>query len=126
MCNSVVSSFGEAGIRLFLLFAFTLSLLACVAGHVDAGCFVSPDVPEQHHPKLHPGSDTLPAAELQEEEFDEAVVPKTLHEDLPVFELFEPLRLIRFALRRSPCSTLPLFGGIRARAPSSTPAVLRC
>ncbi|WP_295808617.1 hypothetical protein [uncultured Victivallis sp.] len=63
---------------------------------------------------------------LQEEEFDEAVVPKTLHEDLPVFELFEPLRLIRFALRRSPCSTLPLFGGIRARAPSSTPAVLRC
>ena len=121
-----IKSFGEAGIRLFLCVTFTLLLSLCVTEHVDGGCFVAADVPEQHHLEMRSGSAVPPGAELLEEEFDEAVVPKTLHEDLPVFELFEPLRLIRSALRRIPCSTLPLFGGIRARAPSSTPAVLRC
>ena len=119
-----IKSFGEAGIRLFLCVTFTLLLSLCVTEHVDGGCFVAADVPEQHHLEMRSGSAVPPGAELLEEEFDEAVVPKTLHDVLPVLAPPQP-----FCLEQTAWPPIPRSGGCltsRGGVFSSTPRVLRC
>lgn len=119
-----IQSFGEAGIRLFLCFTFTLLLLTFVADHVDSSCFVAADISGQHHEQMHSNEKGLPSAELQEEEFDEAVIPKTLHEVLPALAPSEPFRLERPAYSPDLHSARVPAG--RSRVCSSAPPVLRC
>lgn len=121
-----VKIFGETGIRLLLfLLAFTLPLIAYVANHVNSGFFVSIDVPEHHcHAGEHPVPGPIPAAELQEDEFDEALIPKAFHDLLPVFELLEPFRFERPVFRISRHSGLRL--PECAPVSSLAPEVLRC
>ena len=117
---------GGAGFRLLLfLLVFMLPLIAYVVNHVNSGSFISPDIPEHPHATTpHRGSDATPCAELQEEEFDEAIIPKAFHHFYPVFEPPQPFRFENPAYR--PIATATLFppGEIRITVPEFP--VLRC
>ena len=124
-----VKSFEGVEFRLLLiLLGFMLPLIAYVGNHVSSGCFVSLNVPEHRHcANVHPGGGTDnpgPNAELQEEEFDEAVIPKAFHDFIPVFELPQPFRFERIGCPRSAGSALCPHGRIRIPLPKFQ--VLRC
>ena len=91
------NSVGDVGIRLLLfLMVLMLPLIAYVANHVNSDSFISLDIPEHQHScsSGHPDTAASHDAELQEDEFDEAVIPKTFHGftricDLPKLFCFE-------------------------------------
>lgn len=115
---------GEVGIRLFLRCVFTLLLFVCAAGHVNSGCFVSGDVAESCHIAMRPDHRVPPTAELQEEEFDEAIIPKSCHDVLPALALLQQIFLEYPACFPGVCFSR--FPSWHTGVNSPVPLVLRC
>ncbi|WP_294506556.1 hypothetical protein [uncultured Victivallis sp.] len=107
MQTQLVKSSGGVGFRLLLfLLAFTLPLIAYVINHVNSGCFVSIDLPEHHICREHtsrPGE--TQDAELQENEFDEAVIPKAFHDFIPDLDIPQFFRFGPAAFRPIVCTS---------------------
>lgn len=122
---SLIRSFAEAGSRLFLLPAvFLLLLLATAAGHTDSGGFTSTGMPALHGECAGSGDGDAPDAVLQEDEFDDAVIPKPFYDFIPSVEPPEPFRFERPAFRTVHRAASPVAG--RVCAFITAPPVRRC